>query len=80
MGRLHKPSRSRHRAPRDQNAGDPDARTDFVKDEVAGDLKQEVTPEENSRRKSELLAGIASSRFIVSAANPRLIRSMKGIT
>ena len=39
-----------------EDACDPDKRADAVKDEVAGDLKQEVAPKENSSRKSKLLA------------------------
>jgi len=53
---FHKPGQSGNCAPSDQDAGDPDMRTDLVKDEVAGDLEQEVTPKENSRCESELLA------------------------
>src|SRR5579859_408541 len=56
MGRLHKACESRDRAPGDQDACDPDTRADPVKYQVAGNLKQEVSPEENSSSQSELLA------------------------
>ena len=56
MGGLHKARQRRNDAPCDEDARDPDARADAVKDEVAGDLKQEVAPKENSSRKSKLLA------------------------
>ena len=56
MGGLHKAGQRRNDAPCDEDACDPDTRADAVKDEVAGDLKQEVAPKENSSRKSKLLA------------------------
>jgi hypothetical protein len=56
MDGVHKPRQRSNRAPRDQDARDPDTRADLVKDEVAGNLEQEVAPKENSCRKSELLA------------------------
>ena len=56
MGGLHKACQRRNDAPCDEDARDPDARADAVKDEVAGDLKQEVAPKENSSRESKLLA------------------------
>jgi len=80
MGGVHKPGQSSNCAPGDQDAGDPNARPDLVKDEVTGDFKEEVAPKENSRRESERWLVMASSRFIVSAANPRLILSMKATT
>ena len=80
MGRLHKASQRRNDSPCDQDSRDPNARPDLVKHEVAGDLKQEVAPKEDSRSNPNCWLVMASSRFIVSAAKPRLILSMKATT
>jgi len=80
MGGLHKARESGNYAPRDQDACYPYASSDSVQDEIAGDLEQKVTPKENPVRESELLAVMASSRFIVSATNPMLTRSRKATT
>jgi hypothetical protein len=57
MGSLHKARESGNYAPRDQDAYYPYTSSDLVKDEVAGDLEQKVTPEKDSGCESELLAG-----------------------
>src|SRR5262249_40119081 len=43
--------------PRNQDACDPNARSDPVQYEIAGDLEQKVTNEKDSSCKAELLAG-----------------------
>src|SRR5215469_5663243 len=57
MRSLHKARESGNYGPRDQDACYPYTSSDFVKDEVAGDLEQKVTPEKDSGCESELLAG-----------------------
>src|SRR5215813_6828270 len=50
-------------SPTDQYPGDPNTRTDFVHQQVAGYFKNEVAKEEDSRDQSKLLA--ADSQFLV---------------
>ena len=46
-----------HRSPGKQYACDPDARSDFVQQQIARDLKEEVAEKENPEEQSVLLAG-----------------------
>src|SRR5579864_6732204 len=57
MGGLYEPCQRGNRAPCDQDAGDPHTRADPMKDQVAGNFKQEVAPKENPGGEPELLAG-----------------------
>ena len=46
-----------HRSPGKQYACNPDARSDFVRQQIARDLKEEVAEKENPEEQSVLLAG-----------------------
>src|ERR1700676_3672887 len=50
----YSPGENRDYAPRDQDALNPDARTDPVEEDVAGDLENEVTPKEYSDQQPKL--------------------------
>ena len=54
---LHGSSSHCHDAPGDQNAADPHARAEAVKQEIAGHFKDEIAPKEDSSEQSELGAG-----------------------
>src|SRR2546430_4165263 len=45
-----------HKSPSKQDSGDPDARSDLVQQQIAGDFKKEVAKKENPENESELLA------------------------
>src|SRR5450631_3746548 len=49
----------RQAAPSDDDAGEPDASTELMEQQVAGNLENEISEEENSGEKAELLAGDA---------------------
>src|SRR5438093_2445059 len=56
---LHRMDEARqhgHKSPSKQDSGDPDARSDLVQQQIAGDFKKEVAKEENPENESELLA------------------------
>jgi len=56
MRRLYESREGSNCSPCEQDASDPDPCPDPMQDKVAGDLKQEVSPEENSGSESKLLA------------------------
>ena len=56
---LHRMDEARqhsHKSPSKQDSGDPDARSDLVQQQIAGDFKKEVAKKENPENESELLA------------------------
>jgi len=59
-----------HNPPGNQDASNPDASSDFVQQQIAGDFK---IPKTNPY----CWLVMASSLFIVNAANPMLMRSRK---
>ena len=54
---MDEPSKSGQNSSRDQYPRDPDASSDLVQQEIAGDLEKAVTEKENPGCESELLAG-----------------------
>src|SRR6516162_9092734 len=57
MDSVDKPSQCGHNPPGNQDTGNPDASSDFVQQQITGDLKEEVAEKENSEDQSILLAG-----------------------
>ena len=47
----------RYNSPANQYSSDPDPRSDFMQEQIAGDFKDEVAEKENPEDQSELLAG-----------------------
>src|SRR5215813_11782406 len=66
-------------SPTDQYPSDPNTRTDFVHQQVAGYFKNEVAKEEDSATNPNCWLLTPSSLFMVKAANPILILSMNAI-
>jgi hypothetical protein len=56
MYAVHETGQSRYHSPSNQNAGNPDAGSDSVQHEIAGNFKEEITDKENPKDQSELLA------------------------
>ncbi len=60
---MHQASDRRHNPPADQYSRDPNASSDLVQQQIAGDFKYEVAEKENAEDQSELLAG-DGQRFV----------------
>src|SRR6267143_3535812 len=56
MDSVHEAGQHRHNSPANQYSGDPDARADFVQQQIAGDFKDGVAEKENPKEQSVLLA------------------------
>src|ERR1700740_3356195 len=56
MDSVHEAGQHRHNSPANQDSSDPDACSDFVQEQVAGDFKEEVAKKENPEDQSVLLA------------------------
>src|SRR5712692_8241973 len=60
---LHETGGHSHNAPAEQNAGDPDACSDLMQQEIARNFKDDIADEENPGYEPKLLAG--DSQFLV---------------
>src|ERR1700693_2338134 len=59
MHGAHEARQYRHHSPANQNSRDPNPRTDLVHQQIAGNLKEEISKKENAEDQSVLLAGYA---------------------
>ena len=57
MDSVHEAGQRRYNSPANQYSSDPDPRSDFMQEQIAGDFKDEVAEKENPEDQSELLAG-----------------------
>src|SRR5215472_1696039 len=59
MSALHHPGQRRHEPPGQEDAPDPRARPDLMKNQIAGHFKEKITDKKDSRGDGKLLAGKA---------------------
>lgn len=57
MHSVHEARQHRDHSPANQDSGDPHARSDLVKQQIAGDFEEEISEKENPEDQSVLLVG-----------------------